>query len=117
MIVLRAVVMCFVFFFKQKTAYEMRISDWSSDVALPICALAARLAAQGGAALVVDYGYDGPALGDTLQAVRGHGYVNPFEAPGEHDLTAHVDFGTLGRSGERRVGKEVVRTCRSRCAA
>src|SRR3546814_14431576 len=26
----------FVFFFKQKTAYEMRISDWSSDVALPI---------------------------------------------------------------------------------
>src|SRR3546814_5180878 len=26
----------YVFFFKQKTAYEMRISDWSSDVALPI---------------------------------------------------------------------------------
>src|SRR3546814_2698543 len=25
-------VMCFIFFFKQKTAYEMRISDWSSDV-------------------------------------------------------------------------------------
>src|SRR3546814_4249413 len=24
--------MCLVFFFKQKTAYEMRISDWSSDV-------------------------------------------------------------------------------------
>src|SRR3546814_9444749 len=24
--------MCYVFFFKQKTAYEMRISDWSSDV-------------------------------------------------------------------------------------
>src|SRR3546814_14392531 len=27
----------FVFFFKQKTAYEMRISDWSSTCALPIC--------------------------------------------------------------------------------
>src|SRR3546814_1701299 len=26
------VIWCFVFFFKQKTAYEMRISDWSSDV-------------------------------------------------------------------------------------
>src|SRR3546814_10302366 len=26
------VCLCFVFFFKQKTAYEMRISDWSSDV-------------------------------------------------------------------------------------
>src|SRR3546814_4181052 len=24
--------LCFLFFFKQKTAYEMRISDWSSDV-------------------------------------------------------------------------------------
>src|SRR3546814_10886614 len=69
-------------------------------------ALAARLAAQGGAALVVDYGYDGPALGDTLQAVRGHGYVNPFEAPGEHDLTAHVDFGTLGAAA-RIVGAAV----------
>src|SRR3546814_8801624 len=24
--------LCYIFFFKQKTAYEMRISDWSSDV-------------------------------------------------------------------------------------
>src|SRR3546814_4655252 len=31
-----------VFFFKQKTAYEMRISDWSSECALPIFSLAAR---------------------------------------------------------------------------
>lgn len=58
-------------------------------------ALAARLLAQGGAALIIDYGYRGPGLGDTLQAVRGHAYANPFENPGEADLTAHVDFGTL----------------------
>jgi SAM-dependent MidA family methyltransferase len=58
-------------------------------------ALAARIVAQGGAMLILDYGYNGPALGDTLQAVKGHGYANPFENPGEHDLTAHVDFGTL----------------------
>lgn len=57
--------------------------------------LSARIIAQGGAALVVDYGYDGPAIGDTLQAVRGHAYANPFEAPGEQDLTAHVDLATL----------------------
>ncbi len=57
--------------------------------------LAARLAAQGGAALIIDYGYDGPALGETLQAVRGHRYANPFEAPGSVDLSAHVDFTTL----------------------
>ncbi|MBX3593429.1 SAM-dependent methyltransferase [Sphingomonas sp.] len=58
-------------------------------------ALAAKLMAQGGAAIVIDYGYSGPAIGDTLQAVRGHAYANPFEEPGEADLTAHVDFGTL----------------------
>lgn len=59
-------------------------------------AIAARVVKQGGAALLIDYGYDGPAIGETLQAVKGHGYANPFEAPGEHDLTAHVDFTALG---------------------
>lgn len=58
--------------------------------------LAQRLGAQGGAMLTIDYGYEGPAIGDTLQAVRGHAYANPFDAPGEQDLTAHVDFATLG---------------------
>ncbi|WP_420833430.1 class I SAM-dependent methyltransferase [Sphingomonas pollutisoli] len=58
-------------------------------------ALARRIAQQGGAMLTVDYGYEGPAIGDTLQAVRGHAYANPFESPGENDLTAHVDFATL----------------------
>ena len=58
--------------------------------------LAARIVAQGGAALVIDYGYEGPAIGDTLQAVRAHAFANPFEAPGEQDLTAHVDVATLG---------------------
>ncbi len=57
--------------------------------------LSARIVEQGGVALVIDYGYDGPAVGDTLQAVRGHAYANPFEAPGEQDLTAHVDMATL----------------------
>ena len=61
-----------------------------------IRALAKRLAGQGGAALIIDYGYDGPALGETLQAVRAHKYANPFDAPGSVDLSAHVDFATLG---------------------
>src|SRR3546814_7293673 len=34
--------LCFFFFFKQKTAYEMRISDWSSDVCSSDLACAAR---------------------------------------------------------------------------
>ena len=63
-------------------------------------ALSARIAAQGGALLVIDYGYDGPAIGDTLQAVRGHAPANPFEAPGEQDLTAHVDFATLAAAAQ-----------------
>jgi SAM-dependent MidA family methyltransferase len=50
--------------------------------------------------LIVDYGYEGPALGETLQAVKGHGFANPFDAPGEQDLTAHVDFATLGGMAE-----------------
>jgi NADH dehydrogenase [ubiquinone] 1 alpha subcomplex assembly factor 7 len=59
-------------------------------------ALSLRLERQGGAALIVDYGYDGPAVGDTLQAVRHHKPANPFDAPGAVDLSAHVDFATLG---------------------
>ncbi|MES2336735.1 MAG: SAM-dependent methyltransferase [Pseudomonadota bacterium] len=58
-------------------------------------ALAQAVVARGGAALVIDYGYEGPAIGDTLQAVRGHAVANPLEDPGEADLTAHVDFATL----------------------
>ncbi|MBW4330977.1 SAM-dependent methyltransferase [Stakelama sp. CBK3Z-3] len=61
-------------------------------------ALAKRLVQQGGAAIIIDYGYEGPAIGDTLQAVKGHGYANPFDAPGDQDLTAHVDFATLAEA-------------------
>lgn len=61
-----------------------------------IRALSARIAKQGGAAIIIDYGYLGPALGETLQAVRDHAIANPFDHPGDQDLTAHVDFGTLG---------------------
>ncbi|MGL4541923.1 MAG: class I SAM-dependent methyltransferase [Polymorphobacter sp.] len=57
--------------------------------------IGARLARQGGAALIIDYGYSGPACGDTLQAVRAHRFADPFAAPGEADLTAHVDFAAL----------------------
>ncbi|EKE43884.1 ATP synthase beta subunit/transcription termination factor rho [Oceaniovalibus guishaninsula JLT2003] len=52
--------------------------------------LGAHLTRQGGAALLIDYGGDGP--GDTLQAVRGHRKESPLDRPGAADLTAHVDF-------------------------
>lgn len=63
-------------------------------------ALSGRIAVQGGALLVIDYGYEGPAVGDTLQAVRGHAHANPFADPGEQDLTAHVDFATLAAAAQ-----------------
>jgi NADH dehydrogenase [ubiquinone] 1 alpha subcomplex assembly factor 7 len=59
-------------------------------------ALGQRLAAAGGAALIIDYGYVLGGRGDTLQAVRGHRRHDVFADPGEADLTAHVDFAALG---------------------
>jgi SAM-dependent MidA family methyltransferase len=61
-------------------------------------ALAARLVAQGGALLAIDYGYAGPAIGDTFQAMRAHAFADPFAHPGEQDLTAHVDFTALAEA-------------------
>jgi NADH dehydrogenase [ubiquinone] 1 alpha subcomplex assembly factor 7 len=64
--------------------------------ALPAIAatLGARIAAHGGAAIIVDYG-GWRSKGDTLQALRGHAPENPLASPGAADLTAHVDFEAL----------------------
>jgi SAM-dependent MidA family methyltransferase len=63
-------------------------------------ALASRLADRGGAALIVDYGHSG-GTGDTLQAVSKQAYADPWQSPGERDLTAHVDFAALGEAARR----------------
>ena len=69
--------------------------------------LAHRIARQGGAAIIIDYGYEGPAVGDTLQAVRAHRYADPFLEPGESDLTTHVDFTMIGNMA-RQAGLRVL---------
>ena len=69
-------------------------------------ALAARLVRDGGAALVIDYGYTVPAFAETLQATKQHRFVDPLAEPGEADLTAHVDFAGLTRAA-RAVGARV----------
>src|SRR3546814_9244058 len=77
---------CLVFFFfKQKTAYEMRISDWSSDVC------SSDLARCG--------------------CPRGHGHGCARSQPSR---CRRAPCRTSSRSEERRVGKECVSTCRSR---
>ena len=58
-----------------------------------------------GAALILDYGHVKHGLGDTLQAVAGHAYTDPLRAPGEVDLTAHVDFEALAQSAESIGGR------------
>src|SRR3546814_6339054 len=88
-----AVCVFFFFFFKQKTAYEMRISDWSSDV----CS----------SDLYVEI-----AHGAQLQTRYAH-MSRLAVAPGERVRKGDV-IGYVGRSEERRVGKECVSTCRSR---
>src|SRR3546814_8368409 len=90
----------FVFFFKQKTAYEMRISDWSSDV----CSS--------------DLAYLNPEelidldlkAGDMIEITSDAGTIVAAVEPDPTLRRAVVSI----RSEERRVGKECVSTCRSR---
>lgn len=60
--------------------------------------LGARIQALGGAGLVIDYGHLKSAAGDTLQALKAHKPIDILEAPGESDLTAHVDFEALAQA-------------------
>ena len=81
---------------------QNRLSDTAEGDVVETCApaagivagLGARIEAQGGAALIIDYGA-GPSCGDTFQAMAAHGPTDPFAAPGLADLTAHVDFVAL----------------------
>jgi len=61
----------------------------------PISEIVSRVENNGGAALFIDYGHTESGFGDTLQAVSGHDYAEPLEAPGEVDLTSQVDFEAL----------------------
>jgi NADH dehydrogenase [ubiquinone] 1 alpha subcomplex assembly factor 7 len=74
----------------------------------PIRTVARRIAAHGGSALIVDYGHEHSAFGDTLQAVRAHRAADPLEDPGAADLTAHVDFEQVAvaamQSGAHTIG-------------
>ena len=83
-------------------ALDDRLADTRDGDLVELCApagqvaaeIGARIARNGGAALVLDYG-DWRSLGDTLQAVRDHGPTDPLAEPGLADLTAHVDFAAI----------------------
>jgi len=58
------------------------------------------LKANCGAALFIDYGHAKSGFGDTVQALRAHGYTEILGEPGKADLTAHVDFEALQKVAE-----------------
>ena len=78
---------------------EGQDAEWSEAAQAIMGHVSGRIAAQGGAMLIVDYGYGGQVIEnvplDTLQAVHRGEKVSPFFDPGAHDLTAHVDFSAL----------------------
>src|SRR3546814_10106246 len=102
-----------VFFFKQKTAYEMRISDWSSDV----CSSELRADALGMLQVLVRPGR-GNQLDADRRAVRNpEGDEQKGLRRGEVCQVGEVLAGfPADRSEERRVGKECVSPGRSRCS-
>src|SRR3546814_5407870 len=95
-------------FFKQKTAYEMRISDWSSDVCSSDLVVVAVQGHIGAVARVAHHErpqeHHQVALGALARVVAEQGAQQRDRAQARHGV----------RSEERRVGKECVSTCRSR---
>jgi SAM-dependent MidA family methyltransferase len=64
--------------------------------------IARTIAAKGGAALMIDYGYgEASGFSETLQAVSGHRFADALLDPGEDDISAHVDFAALAQAGAR----------------
>src|SRR3546814_8472576 len=104
--------MCFFFFFKQKTAYEMRISDWSSDVCSSDLLIVLEQvhgdleleADSAGADQAQDHGRAGGFLQTEQRRVHEGRHGGGNDRAGDD----------RGRSEERRVGQEWVSTCRSR---
>src|SRR3546814_9488627 len=120
----------FFFFFKQKTAYEMRISDWSSDVCssdLNIDAEKIEAAINDRTvAILATHVYGNPCDIDLIQKIASKYNIKVIydaaHAFGvEYDGQSIFEQGDIctcslhaTRSEERRVGKECVSTCRSR---
>ncbi len=82
---------------KIKDAPIGAIFEWRND--LHVLDIGRRVA-KNGAALIIDYGHIQSDVGETLQAVNGHMFADPLSAPGQSDLTAHVDFQILGEAAE-----------------
>jgi SAM-dependent MidA family methyltransferase len=74
------------------------VFEWRPDA--EIMKIAARVRDQDGAALIIDYGHLRSDAGDTFQAIARHSFTDPLQAPGQADVTAHVDFQALARAAD-----------------
>src|SRR3546814_10239570 len=96
------------FFFKQKTAYEMRISDWSSDVCSSDLTVLCEAINAECFIIVTFFGYAG------LNVTRSISLATLYHSSPSFQPTYGLSYGFASRSEERRVGKECVSTCSSR---
>jgi NADH dehydrogenase [ubiquinone] 1 alpha subcomplex assembly factor 7 len=83
-----------------RRAASGEVLELSTAAADTMQRLARKVAVQGGAILAIDYGYAGTQTGETLQAVKDHAFADPLATPGETDLSAHVNFGTLAEAAK-----------------
>jgi SAM-dependent MidA family methyltransferase len=74
------------------------VFEWRPDA--EIMKIARRVRDQNGAALIIDYGHVRSDAGDTFQAIARHSFTDPLKAPGQADVTAHVDFQALAHAAE-----------------
>lgn len=91
-------------------AREGAIAEVSGPQTALGAALGERIARDGGAALLIDYGRDRPGFGDTLQALQRHGKVDPLATPGEADLTVWADFPAVMAAAEAAGAQSAILT-------
>ena len=91
-------------FFEQTVPPQVRMAEvgsiyeWRADA--QVLEIGRRVVRGGGGALIIDYGHLDSMVGDTFQALRGQRKASPLAAPGNADVTAHVDFQALAAAAE-----------------
>jgi NADH dehydrogenase [ubiquinone] 1 alpha subcomplex assembly factor 7 len=81
-------------------AFPGEVLELSAAAADAMQRIARKVALQGGAILAIDYGYGKTQTGETFQAVKDHTFADPLEAPGEADLSSHVNFEVLAAAAK-----------------